>query len=90
MTEEIIKKSLPKRGLKKMDAVITGIILGGIVASIYGIKKSEEHRLKTATGQTENEKLSLASILKMLAFGVPIAKPKKPATMYEKFLSFFR
>jgi hypothetical protein len=37
-----LRKSLPKQGIKKMDAVITGLILGGIVASIYGIKKAEE------------------------------------------------
>jgi len=33
-----------KRSIKKIDAVVTGMLLGGIVASIYGIKKKVEHR----------------------------------------------
>ncbi len=90
MTGDNIRKSLPKRGLKKMDAVITGMILGGIVASIYGIKKNEEHRLHDEQEYQDSEKLSLFSILKMLAFGIPVEKPPKPKSFSEKFLSFFR
>jgi hypothetical protein len=90
MAGENNRKSFPKRGLKKMDAVITGIILGGIVASIYGIKKNEEHRSQESSEHPENDKHSLGAILRMLAFGIPAAKPPKPATLYEKFLSFFR
>lgn len=87
------RKSLPKRGIKKMDAVITGFILGGIVASIYGIKKTEEHRVKEELLHPKDislEKHSFASIIKMLVLGVPVEKPEKPATLYSKFLSFFR
>jgi len=91
------RKSLPKRGIKKMDAVVTGLILGGIVASIYGIKKTEENRKeKPAQGLTQSfhsddEKLSVGSILKMLVLGVEaVEKPEKPATLWGKFLSFFR
>ena len=89
----ITKKSLPKRGIKKMDAVITGFILGGIVASIYGIKKTEELRSRDHLLHPEagpNDKLSFFSIIKMLVLGVPVEKPKKAATLYSKFLSFFR
>lgn len=29
----------PKRGIKKMDAIVTGLIFWWVVASIYGVKK---------------------------------------------------
>lgn len=35
---------MPKRGIKKMDAVVTGAILGGVVASLYGVKKLKDHK----------------------------------------------
>ena len=41
-----------KRSIKKMDAVITGAVLGGVVASLYGVKK-----LRDANDKNEaNEK----------------------------------
>lgn len=85
-----LRKSFPKQGIKKMDAVITGLILGGIVASIYGLKKTEEHRAHEMEKDPKTDKLSLFSILKMLAFGVEVEKPEKPVSLYGKFLSFFR
>jgi Na+/glutamate symporter len=36
------KKNDPKLSLKRADVLITGVILGGIVASVYGIKKVRE------------------------------------------------
>lgn len=39
--------NVAKKGIKKMDAVVTGVILSGIIASIYGVKKlreKEEHK----------------------------------------------
>lgn len=32
-----------KRGFRKIDAMVTGMLLGGIVASIYGVKKTSEY-----------------------------------------------
>lgn len=32
-------EAIAKKGIKKMDAVVTGAILWGIVASLYGVKK---------------------------------------------------
>ncbi len=55
------KKSTPeepnvaKKGIKKMDAVVTGVILSGIIASIYGVKKlrnREEQNAHDATHMT--------------------------------------
>ena len=53
-----------------MDALVTGIILGGIVASIYGIKKNEN--VKEALKQKillQSDNHSLSSIVRMLVFG---------------------
>jgi len=85
-----LRKSLPKQGIKKMDAVITGLILGGIVASIYGIKKTEEYQDRKSESFTKTNKFSLYSILKMLVFGVEVEKTQKPASLSQKLLSIFR
>lgn len=34
--------AVAKKGIKWMDAVVTGVILWGIVASLYGVKKLKE------------------------------------------------
>ena len=41
-SENINPANVAKNGIKHMDAVVTGVILGGIVASIYGVKKLTE------------------------------------------------
>lgn len=87
------KRALTKRGIKKIDAVVTGLILGGIIASIYGIKKSEECREKRVqpdeTGS--DSKHSVPAILKMLVFGVKTVE-KKPenSTLWGRISSIFR
>lgn len=45
-TEEEQKDPITRRGIKKMDAVVTGGILAGIIASIYGVKKIRDHQKK--------------------------------------------
>ncbi len=40
--ENIHPANVAKKSIKSMDAVVTGVILGGIVASIYGVKKLTE------------------------------------------------
>lgn len=34
--------NVAKKGIKHMDAVVTGVILSGIIASIYGVSKLRE------------------------------------------------
>ncbi len=46
------KETAAKKGIKNMDAVVTGAILGWVVASIYGVKK-----IKEAKKQGENKTL---------------------------------
>jgi hypothetical protein len=36
--------NIAKKGIKTMDTLVTGIILGGIIASIYGVKKLKEKK----------------------------------------------
>ena len=43
-----------KEGIKKVDTVVTGLILGGLIASIYGIKKIRDaHEEKEDHENTE-------------------------------------
>ncbi|MDD2565707.1 MAG: hypothetical protein PHZ26_01890 [Candidatus Gracilibacteria bacterium] len=56
------------KGLRKMDAVITGLVLGGIVASVYGIKKHEEGK-KQEDEKISEGKMSTKSMLKGLVMG---------------------
>lgn len=37
-------EAVAKRGIKKMDALVTGAILGGVVASLYGVKKLKKKK----------------------------------------------
>ena len=37
-------KKHPKAGMKAIDKMATGIILGGLMASVYGMKKYEEKK----------------------------------------------
>lgn len=41
--------NVAKKSIKKMDAVVTGVILSGIVASIYGVKKLRNKEEQEAT-----------------------------------------
>ncbi len=44
--------NVAKKGIKHIDAVVTGVILGGIVGSIYGVSK-----LKKKSTDTEHTHL---------------------------------
>lgn len=41
-TTEEETDNVAKKGIKTMDTVVTGMILGGIIASIYWVKKLRE------------------------------------------------
>lgn len=42
--------AVTKRGIKKMDAIVTTAILGGVVASLYGVKKlKKDHQTEETT-----------------------------------------
>jgi hypothetical protein len=37
-------ENVAKKGIKTMDTVVTGMILGGIIASLYGVKKLRDKK----------------------------------------------
>lgn len=49
------EEPVTKRGIKKMDAVVTGAILGGIVASLYGVKKLQRDSKEKDAQDSQNK-----------------------------------
>jgi hypothetical protein len=45
-TPETVDDNIAKKGIKTMDTVVTGMILGGIIASLYGVKKLRDNQSK--------------------------------------------
>ncbi len=50
--KKIPDASVAKKGVKKVDALVTGMILSWVIASIYGVKKIRENN---ATKEKEEE-----------------------------------
>ena len=46
------KESVAKKGIKHIDAVVTGVILWGIIASIYGVSKLRDKEVHTSDHET--------------------------------------
>ena len=72
-----------------MDALVTGLLLWWVVASIYGIKKATEH--KTEEGENlvldpkrEASKQRAKKILKMLIFGCEEEVQDKKKGFFQK------
>lgn len=71
-------KKKVEKNIKKVDAVVTWLILWWIIASVYWIKKYEEKH-KNDNKVAENKNSNSRSILKQLIFGVEdSSKNKKP------------
>ena len=47
--------NVAKKGIKTMDTVVTGMILGGIIASLYGVKKLREKKPKEGDDTRDND-----------------------------------
>jgi hypothetical protein len=45
-TPVVADDNIAKKGIKTMDTVVTGMILGGIIASLYGVKKLRDKKSK--------------------------------------------
>lgn len=43
-TLENTDDNIAKKSIKTMDTVVTGMILGGIIASLYGVKKLRDKK----------------------------------------------
>ena len=85
--QEEPKKTLAKRGIKKIDTIVTAMVLGGIIASIYGFQKSKTQKESDLTPEGE-EKHSIGSILKLLLLGVD--HEEKSASLWQKIRDRFR
>lgn len=67
-------ENVAKKSVKKMDTLVTGVILGGVIASLYGVKKirersdkdSQEHQNLIEHAEASPRK---KSILKRIIFG---------------------
>ncbi len=52
---KISNENVAKKGIKNIDAVVTGVILWGIIASLYGVKKlREKEKVQEVTEHTED------------------------------------
>mgnify|MGYP007071071352 FL=1 len=73
----IVEENVAKQGIKKMDHVVTGLLLWWIIASIYGVKKlrgkehSSEHDEKNHHEEEHHEpsEKKNQSILSRIFFG---------------------
>lgn len=54
VVQEVVREDVAKKGIKKMDAMITGAILWGVVASLYGVKKLKDGREQKILETTES------------------------------------
>jgi hypothetical protein len=85
------KKTLTNRSLRKIDSLVTGFILGGVVASIYGIKKQEDARKELEQKAIEaGHKHTLGAIMQMLIFGIKSDEPAEKPTIQSKIKKIFR
>ena len=72
-----LKKQHISKNIKKVDAIVTGLILGGVIASIYGLSKDKK---EIALEELDTKKLSLKKVIRLLVFGIPKEKP----TLFQK------
>ncbi len=54
-TDGTKSESVAKKSIKTMDTVVTGMILGGIIASLYGVKKLMDKNTKTDNTENHDE-----------------------------------
>ena len=48
-------ENVAKKSIKSMDAVVTGVILGGVIASLYGVKKLKDREQQNHENLIEQE-----------------------------------
>ena len=67
----IPEENVAKQSIKKMDRVVTGVLLGGIIASIYGVNKLRHKEDKVPPQiheETEQKNEKKQSILSRIFF----------------------
>ncbi len=66
--------NVAKKGIKHVDSVVTGLILGGLIASIYGVNKLRKDHSEEGKWEKENEveppkKVGERGLLRRIIFG---------------------
>ncbi len=72
-SSQVPDENVAKKGIKHVDSVVTGLILGGLIASIYGVSKfkkehSEDHKEKTESIEPP-KKIGERGLLRRIIFG---------------------
>lgn len=70
-------EAVAKKGIKKIDAMITGAILGGVVASLYGVKKIKDSREQKILEKTEELDEKIAEMNQKIEEKTVIVEEKK-------------
>jgi len=73
-----------KRSIRKIDAIVTGMLLGGVVASIYGIKKTQQHLDEKQLQERAEKRNRMKKILGMLIFGCSEAVVEKKKGFFSR------
>lgn len=79
------------KSIKKVDALISWLVLSWIIASVYWIKKHEDQKKDFENIVEKDKKMSLKTILKWLIFGFKIEKkeiPVKKKPIFIKIINF--
>lgn len=90
------KKQVDK-GIKKMDKIVTWLVLWSIIASVYGIKKYEQNKKENESNKTisnissvkQEWKMSSKDIIKWIIFWVKEDKKVKKPSAIKTVLFFF-
>lgn len=77
-----------------MDTLVTGVILGGVVATIYGINKKKKKKLLGELGLFKGKKelVPKPNLLKVIFFGAEKTpnSPARPGLIKRVFRVFIR
>ncbi|EKE28501.1 MAG: hypothetical protein ACD_3C00051G0004 [uncultured bacterium (gcode 4)] len=77
-----------KHGIKKVDAIVTGLVLGWIIASVYWIKKYEQEKHSEVQSDEETQKIAKKSIFKSLFFWTKDREEPKKPSLWRRVLAF--
>lgn len=70
---QVPDENVAKKGIKRVDSVVTGLILGGIIASIYGVnkfKKDQHDEVHEEESHMESpKKIGERGLLRRIIFG---------------------
>jgi hypothetical protein len=82
-----------KKSIRKLDRIVTSLLLGGIIASIYGIKRSQNPSEQSPDKSKADitRRPSFGTIIKMIIFGVKTPAPavERKKSLFAEIISLF-